>query len=827
MPMSLLPIAYRKTILLIAFALLGPAAQKAQCQQWARFNRFAGCNVNGITFDNENAVLICDRDKGLRAIRPDGSCTEVLHEVAESRPELEYFFAKLDYATGIPRTDYILVGNEYTSSGNGVVCVRREPGDVLKKIQLPSGAFLESSMRDFIGSRLLVTQVGRLYALDGFTQVFSDDRGVTFKPVEHLFAPGGANDCLLNDVFPGYTVELSPYTVSLRGDSIVVRRQGGSTHRVQYKLGTLNAESCNQMSVSEILLLGTDTLVVIAEGDQVYATTDGGATWNRATKGTRLVTILTDGRCFVTDDASRIYQVNFRNNTTELLVCSDAYVTDTITSIVVNRHVQIATGSGFYWRSIDYGTSWPRIGPRSAYNVAAVSTSGKMYSLSQPMMVHSFDEDLGRWVPLLSNCNSYHTTRLRSTHDGLFVEIGDTDPMIRSFRGKQPSRLLVRDGPIHSLDSIVADIEHKWPESLDAAATPTDVLLATEYGVHTLAPSTLRHSYKISVPKWLSFNPSFYTLETGIHLLGHPVHVRLTEDNPRKAAPPVWSFSGIMDSALASVMVSSVVTMRSSTLVGLNITSARRFDFCPLWLVDSDGQGAPFNAGIGATSVVGLNSDGLGTAIAVTQRPAEYQYGPASIYVKPSDDTTWRLVPWIERLTSQQEKNIACAAGTEGVMYIAGRGLDSILMTGPPYTTYSTVALPTLGTQEWPLSMAIHKNQLYLGTTGGIYHTQLPTSVADEEEIPLYNRMGLLVAPNPCSIKATITLLQTGLPANRTLKLVSVMGQVVRDFTDVLPAESKSSVETSINVSDVPSGRYLLVFGASGVARATAISIVR
>jgi len=230
---------------------------------------------------------------------------------------------------------------------------------------------------------------------------------------------------------------------------------------------------------------------------------------------------------------------------------------------------------------------------------------------------------------------------------------------------------------------------------------------------------------------------------------------------------------------------------------------------------------------MGATSVVGVNSDGRGAAIAVTQRPAEYQHGPASIHVKTSDDTSWRLVSWIDRLASQHEKNIACAADNEGVMYITGRGLGSILVAAPPYDSYSTMALPPLGTQEWPLSMAIHENVLYLGTTGGIYRAQMPSSVFDEEEVPLYNRMGLLISPNPCSTTATITLLQTALPADRTLKLVSVMGQTVRDFTDDLPTESRTSVETSIDVSDVPSGRYLLVFGASGVLRAAAISIVR
>lgn len=800
-------------------------------QPWTRHPTLSGCLVNGVTYDTQGRTLICDVNQGLRLLNGRDSCGQVIFSVDDDDPTREYQLAYSDNATGTYRSDIVCTGDSFRDNLAGTIYTYSTVDGEWRPIILPSGKPLAGNLR-LVGrnNTLHITPEGAMHVLDEMSKRYTSmDMGRTFSPEAPLFEFDSKKECQLSTIVPSASVTTGRYDIGFSGDSIKVRRNG-VVHSAYYRLSKLNPEACNQFAFSDIFQLGDDTIVVVAMDGGLHATTNSGQSWSSASKGTGLLLTTMKTACFTRDEVGLVYRLNFGRNSVDVVQCRVANIVDTLRSLVANGSLLAGKGRSYYWYSSDTGQSWDTVATAiPSYDLHSVSANGELLSLSRPMTVLALNKRTGQWESLFRKCESFGVIDLTQMSQELGVTIGHTEPL-RVIQVGLPATFVISDGKMISIDSIAARWLGEWPNGMAVGSNSSHIFAATDNSVLAISRDLSSDPSILRTLEPLGYYKSFVSISSMLHVVGRSSWLISSNKPSPILQTPSISFPRQATNDGGIYFPSSVTQLDSVALVSYQRIEADVPDVRLPLIVDVDvssGSVTSSDEGISQTKIVGMASDGQRDAIVVAQRVTKFAPGPAYVYVRSGNNGPWRYAEWNDRVFSSVDKNVDCTTDSLGTIYIIGRGLDSIIISHPPYSTYHSLALPSLGTNEWPTAIAINQNKLFLGTTRGLYSSQLALSVDDEDEIPLFYRMGVRVFPNPGKSQINVELYQTKLPSRRTLHIVDAMGSLIKDCSSNIPAESNVTVETQIDVSDVPSGQYFLVFSAGEVSRSIILRIAR
>lgn len=132
--------------------------------------------------------------------------------------------------------------------------------------------------------------------------------------------------------------------------------------------------------------------------------------------------------------------------------------------------------------------------------------------------------------------------------------------------------------------------------------------------------------------------------------------------------------------------------------------------------------------------------------------------------------------------------------------------------------------------RTWTINdICVHKNMLFAATTKGLFKRDLPTSVNGGDNDGIY-MVQVESTPNPSAsnIKLTIRGLDTIRMLPWTVAVVDIMGRTMTDLTATLQQQAGSPIYYhSLDVSQWPTGMYILTVNAAQYSRSFTIAVAR
>ena len=200
-------------------------------------------------------------------------------------------------------------------------------------------------------------------------------------------------------------------------------------------------------------------------------------------------------------------------------------------------------------------------------------------------------------------------------------------------------------------------------------------------------------------------------------------------------------------------------------------------------------------------------------------------YGPAYIQTMTSDAQRWQLAP-INNLIQGTNDFAAAHFDKDGRLYYAARGLDSILVSEPPYSSASWISSPIKESGEFPTSLTVSEERIYVGTNKGLYSRLAPT-VGVEIVVPKNHLVGFEVHPNPATDLLNIEVLNSGLQGAYNVEIVDLTGRPVLDLSEYFRGQTGTHVLVRAPLQKISSGLYLIHLSIDGVSKSQILSIVR
>lgn len=739
-----------------------------------------------------------------------------------------------DPTTGSFNPSYFVVENVRNLNELGYLLRYNSSTQTTSFVTNSIGDTLRGSTDPNTGSANFLGPADQLYeAISSSAYEYSSDNGETWASYASSIGDTSCSAIAHALDFPMRLTGTPWHLIESAGSTILVIHSSGKTVESDYLL--FEAQPCNQLSIQAAFATDESRIALKDQRGRLHVSGNGGESWATLPR-TRHIFSLSSHYGLIVDhgsNGSNIDRVDFTTGELRPFTVSNGSITDTLSSVAVNDSAIVGIGFRGIWRKLNPSSPWQMevVPAVKMLNANACGPRSELLSLQVPYAVTIVkDSEPTSYIDVPFDGSPVHRIvvqdslmivyrRQTLTQKGVSpptstkIVIGSN---VIDFEKEQPPLLSEsRVGPgIATIATDVFCFESGFLRKRQPVSERWIVVDSSEYGPQA-HPTTLLNSTDTSL---------LLVLENGSHL-GVPKEGFLSEssglDLPKSELGLEFLFPEI----------TSISARPGGVTLGYGIYDQFEPYMGPV-AVDAEYDTRSVSAHDSLTSgqfCIAVSSLKSGLLSNVVQRRTisniGVTHGPVYHQVWSFTKNRWELTNVTEHLSDILEY-VAAGFDGDGTLYLSGRGIDSVLVSHPPYEVVSWIPSPSLADNEFPTALGVTEERLYLGTNRDLYTLPLVNTGVDVE-INELRGVEFRPFPNPTKESVSVGIFNSGVEGTYKLQLVDLSGRLLKDYSDELRGATGMYVERSLSLSEVPGGYYLIVLEIGGLTKSRPLIITK